>query len=78
IGEKGVPASEIAQMVVVDFAKKGQFVDVQKAFFLHSEEIKSPMRADVAAFSEKQDMEKIKAGLSESKETDWNTLIVGM
>jgi copper chaperone NosL len=74
IGEKGVAESEIAQTLVVDFARQGSFVAVEQAFFLQSEAIKSPMRADVAAFSDKQALEKTKADIPDGKEMDWNTL----
>jgi copper chaperone NosL len=58
----------------VDFARQGSFVAVEQAFFLQSEAIKSPMRADVAAFSDKQALEKTKADIPDGKEMDWNTL----
>lgn len=66
-----IAADQIAQTVTVDFKKTGSFVDVQKAFFLQNEAIKSPMRADIASFSDKQDMEAVKAEVGGGKEMTW-------
>lgn len=70
--EGSVPEANIAQIVSVDFKKTGAFVEVQKAFFLQNEAIKSPMRGDVASFSDKNDMETVKAEVGGGKEMTWD------
>jgi copper chaperone NosL len=66
-----IAAENIAQMVAVDFKKKGEFVDVERAFFLQSERLKSPMRGDVASFSAQQDMEAVRAEIGGGKTMTW-------
>lgn len=69
--EGTVTEAGIAQIVAVDFKKTGSFVDVQQAFFLQNEAIKSPMRGDVASFSDKKDLETVKAEIGGGKEMVW-------
>lgn len=54
--------SEIAKKVVINFEKENDFLDTDKAFFLVSPEIKSPMGSNAAAFSTSEAAEKMKAG----------------
>ena len=68
------PEADVAQIVAIDFAKTGAFVDVQKAFFLQNEAIKSPMRADIAAFSDPTDLAKVKAEVSGGQEMNWEAV----
>lgn len=72
--EGGVAEPDIAQMVAVDFKKTGSFVDVWQAYFLQSEAIKSPMRGDVASFSDKNDLEAAKTAIGSGKELSWADL----
>lgn len=69
--EGTVSEANIAQIVAVDFKKTGAFVDVNQAFFLQNEAIKSPMRADVASFSDKKDLESVKTETGGGKEMTW-------
>lgn len=69
--EGTVAEADIAQIVAVDFKKTGSFVDVNQAFFLQNEAIKSPMRADVASFSDKKDLESVKTEVGGGKEMTW-------
>lgn len=71
-----VEQPETAQLVAVDFAIKGQFVPIEQAFFLQHEAIKSPMRSDIAAFSTRDDREKIKTLLGGGKEMDWPAVLL--
>jgi copper chaperone NosL len=48
---------------VIDFANPEKFVDTNQAFFLKSENVKSPMASQVAAFSKKEELEKVKTEL---------------
>ncbi len=66
--------ANIAQIVTVDFKKAGAFVDVQKAFFLHNEAIKSPMRGDVASFADQKDLDAVKAEVGGGKQLNWAEL----
>lgn len=58
VGPKGhlVP-EEVAGWYVSDFAHPGQLIDAAQAFYLHSPELKSPMRGNVAAFASEADRE---------------------
>lgn len=66
-------AQKLTHTVAVDFSKKGNFVDVEKAFFLKSELLKSPMRGDVAAFSTAADRDLVKKEIGGGFELDWET-----
>lgn len=54
---------DIAHRLVIDFENPEKFIDTNHAFFLKSENVKSPMASQVAAFSKKEDLEKVKAEL---------------
>lgn len=49
----------IALYLVCDFAQAGQFTDALQAVYLVSENIPSPMGANLSAFREKQEAEKV-------------------
>lgn len=72
-----VSKENIAQTVAVDFRKTGSFVEVQQAFFLQNEAIKSPMRGDVASFSDKKDLDAVKTEIGGGKEMNWNEAMAG-
>ncbi len=72
-----VPAADVAQVVSVDFKNSPAFVDVEKAFFLKNEAIKSPMRGDVATFSTQADLEKVKAELGGGTVLTWQAVKSG-
>ncbi len=61
----------IAQTVTVDFQKTGAFIEVEKAFFLENEAIRSPMRADIASFSNANDLETVKATVGGGNPMSW-------
>lgn len=71
IKEGQISKENIAQVVTVDFKKTGQFVDVQRAFFLQTEALKSPMRADIASFSDKNELESTRTQTGGGKILDW-------
>lgn len=50
-----------AHLLVADFSKPGHLIDAKNASFLVSEGIKSPMGANLSAFSTKEMAEKAKA-----------------
>lgn len=70
-----VERPETAQLLAVDFVAKGQFIPVEKGFFLQHEAIKSPMRSDIAAFSSRDEREKVKTQLGGGKEMDWTAVL---
>lgn len=69
-----VPSENIAQILSIDFKKNGQFVAVQQAFFLQNEAVKSPMRGDIASFSDKNDLEAVKAQIGGGTEIPWQAV----
>lgn len=64
----------IAQTLAVDFQKTGSFVAVEKAFFLENEAIRSPMRADIASFSDAADLEAVKTAVNGGISMTWTEL----
>ena len=52
---------DIKEIVFVNFLNKDQFLSVDKAFFLKSEALKSPMGSNIAAFETIQEIEKVSA-----------------
>ena len=54
---KELQDQEIAHCLIVDFASPGALIDAKTAFYVKSEEIKSPMASNVAAFKEKKNLE---------------------
>ena len=69
-----IPQADVAQIVAVDFKKSASFVDVQKAFFLQNDAIKSPMRGDIAAFSDPAELAKVKAEVGGGQEMNWGAV----
>jgi copper chaperone NosL len=63
--------ADIAQTLSIDFKNPCSFVDVQKALFLKSEAIKSPMRADIACFADLQTMEALRAEIGGGQRLAW-------
>ena len=60
----GVEAEEnIAYKLVIDFSHPEKLIDANNAFFLKSDEVKSPMGSHVAAFEKKDDLEVVKNDL---------------
>lgn len=49
----------IALTLIIDFSQPEMLIDASKAFFIHSENIKSPMASNIAAFENKADAEKM-------------------
>jgi len=53
----GVWSNEVAKIYLSDFSNKGVWIEAEKALFLHSEELKSPMGGNYAAFSKEEQRE---------------------
>jgi copper chaperone NosL len=65
--------NEIAKKVIINFEKENDFLDVSKAVFWASPELRSPMGSNAAAFATKQAAEKAKAG-KEGQIMSWDEL----
>ena len=53
-------AEQFKHKLVVDFSQPEKLIAASDAFFLKSDEIKSPMASEIAAFESKDSMEKLK------------------
>jgi copper chaperone NosL len=72
--EGGIPEKDVAQVLTIDFNKTGSFVNVQNAVFLQNEVIKSPMRADIASFSNKSELEAVRAKIGGGSTLNWEAV----
>lgn len=57
--EGSEPKENIALTLIIDFSQPEKLIDARKAFFIHSENIKSPMASNIAAFATQADAEKM-------------------
>lgn len=62
---------DLTFVVVNDYNRPGELIDAKTAIFLSSKELRSPMRGDIAAFSDKASAEAVKAKFSEAKILTW-------
>jgi copper chaperone NosL len=65
--------TEFASFWVPDFVGKGEFVNAEKAFYVVSEKIKSPMGGNTAAFKTESDAKKL-ADEHQSTVVDWKKI----
>ncbi len=63
--------SELAFVVVNDYNNPGELIDVKTATFLSSKDLRSPMRGDVAAFSDKAAAATVNAKFANAKILTW-------
>jgi len=54
-----VPQNQIEKMVVINYEKEQDFIEVQKSYFLLSPAIKSPMGGNTAAFASQEAAQKL-------------------
>src|SRR5262245_51169627 len=47
----------ITYLMVAEYDRPEHLIDAASAFYIHSEEVRSPMGSQMAAFGEKEDME---------------------
>lgn len=66
-----VPTDQVAHIVAVDFNKTNAFVDVNQAFFLQSEALKSPMRSDIAVFATGAERAAVQQQIGGGQTPDW-------
>jgi copper chaperone NosL len=64
---------EIAKKVIINFEKQNDFLDINKAVFWASPELRSPMGTNTAAYSSQQAAEKAKKG-KEGQLLTWDDL----
>lgn len=64
----------IDKILVMNFEKQNEFIEVLSAWFLVSPEINSPMKSDIAGFENKEAAEKIKKG-KEGEIINWDNLL---
>ncbi len=53
---------DLKDVLVVDFSKPEKLIDARNALYVKSEEIKSPMASNIAAFESNEDLKKMNAG----------------
>jgi copper chaperone NosL len=58
-----IPPQEFAYRLVTDFSQPASLIDAADAFYLKSPALKTPMASQIAAFQQKENMEKIKKEL---------------
>ncbi|MEK7433567.1 MAG: nitrous oxide reductase accessory protein NosL [Cyanobacteriota bacterium] len=65
---------KIKTLLVTNFSKAPEFIDVTKAYFLHSKNLPSPMGGNFTGFADIKEVEKIKKE-KHGKILDWNQII---
>lgn len=58
-----VPAEEIAHTLIIDFSSPEKLIPAASAFFLASDQFKSPMASNVAAFGSESKQEEYKSNM---------------
>ncbi len=71
-----VTPENTAFTLATDF-KTGQLIDVQQGFFLSNEALKSPMRADIACFTDQEHRNALKSELGGGVEMNWQEVKAG-
>lgn len=66
-----LPEASLSFIVVNDYNNPGELIDARTAIFVGSHDLRSPMRGDVAAFSNKASADAVKAKFSEAKLLTW-------
>jgi copper chaperone NosL len=67
--------TEFAHMVVNQFDKPGEFIEISKAFFINSPNIKSPMLGNTASFIDQKTIDDLMQNDKEAKKITWNELL---
>lgn len=72
----GGPAEgEVKLRVVCDFNRPNVFIPLQEALFLSSDELKSPMGGNSAAFATEAELKQVKKQLGAARETRWPEVV---
>ena len=75
VKEGHVTESEIKQRVVCNFNRPNVFLPVESALFLKNDELKSPMRADSAAFATEAELQSVKSRLGSGQQARWPAVV---
>ncbi|GAB4117969.1 MAG: hypothetical protein OHK0057_09540 [Thermoflexibacter sp.] len=70
---KDIREGDIKNVYFADFTKPNTIIEKEKAYFLQSDKIKSPMASGIAVFSSKRDLEKA-ITIFEGKQVNWGEL----
>jgi copper chaperone NosL len=70
LGSGLIPEKDISSVYLIDFSVPGELVPATESFLLKSEELRSPMNGNIAAFRSADSMKKF-AGQFPGEETDW-------
>lgn len=68
-----ISESDIKQTVVINYEKQNDFIDIKKAFFVLSPELRSPMGGNAAAFATKEAAQKVSEA-NKGQSVDWAQL----
>jgi len=52
------PEENILHCLIVDFSNPEKFIDAQQAWYIKSDQIKSPMASSIAAFEKQEDLDR--------------------
>jgi copper chaperone NosL len=69
----GVWSNEIEKIYLADYARKGNWIEAEKAFIIHSESFKSPMGGNYASFSSEQARDSANKQVN-GEVTTWNQI----
>jgi copper chaperone NosL len=62
------PVENIAMHLIIDFAHPEKLIDAQHAYYVKSDQVRSPMASSIAAFESKQEMDQ--------HNTEWNGIVL--
>lgn len=68
-----VAAEDVSKYYLPDYSNTNKLLPAEELFLLKSESLKSPMRGDVAAFTNKEDLEKV-SDIHGGEELTWDNL----
>lgn len=69
-----IPKENIYSIWLVDFTGNGKLINSEESFLIQSEELKSPMASNVAAFENEKDLKDYQSGYS-GTEIKWENFL---
>lgn len=72
LNENSATSDKTKGIYVVDFSRAGEFIEVEKAMYVHSDELNSPMGGEVAAFSNKTSFDAVYKQLTTAESLTWD------
>lgn len=73
--DNNLEQSRLSFIVVNQYDNPGELIDAKSAVFLNGSQIRSPMRGDMAAFTNQASAEKAKANLGEVRMFGWKEIV---